>query len=69
MRTTDRWFTRAGAKAHVGKQIVLAGVWEIEEDFIRTADPKAELHFTAPASAVAIVARSLSDAQYRRPEK
>jgi hypothetical protein len=62
MRTTDRWALKEGAKALTAKLVALEGKWEIEDDRIVTGDSKAELHFTAPASAIAIVARSLSDA-------
>lgn len=61
LRSTDRWPLRENAKAILGRQVELVGRWEFDESRIVTSDPKAELHFTAPASAVAIVARSLSD--------
>jgi len=61
IRTTDRWPLHEGAKALTAKFVALEGRWEFDESRILTADPKAELHFSAPASAVAIVARSLSD--------
>jgi hypothetical protein len=61
VKTTDRWPLRDGAKAISGKKVTLVGDWEFDETRIRTADSKAELHFTSPASAVMLVARSLSD--------
>ncbi|MBS1963637.1 MAG: hypothetical protein JST04_15590 [Bdellovibrionales bacterium] len=62
LHSTDRWPLRENAKAILGRQVELVGRWEFDENRIVTSDPKAEIHFTAPASAVAIVARSLSDA-------
>lgn len=61
VRTTDRWPLRENAKAVLSHQVTLVGNWEFDADRIVTSDPKAELHFTAPAASVLIVARSLSD--------
>jgi hypothetical protein len=61
IRTTDRWPLRENAKAVISKQMKFVGNWQFDDQRILTVDPKAELHFEAPASSVGIVARSLSE--------
>jgi hypothetical protein len=61
VRSIGAWELRAGADALTSGKVKLVGQWTLDEERILTADSKAEMHFTAPGSAVEIVARSLSE--------
>lgn len=60
-KTIARWPLHAGASVFQDQRVELIGRWEFDTDRIKTSDSKAEIIFTAPASSVWIVGRSLSD--------
>jgi hypothetical protein len=57
-RSSERWSLRQGGDL---AKVELSGAWEVEDDRIRTGDPKAEITVKAPGSIVDLVARSLSE--------